>query len=163
MRLQAKESSQPPEAGGGEERHFSRAFRSSTADTLVLDFWSPARWENKFLLFLATWWNSASSSSPRETNTHTFSPTLINNIARVNSSFSRNRASLGAQMAKNPPANAGDAGSTPGSGRPPGKGHDNRLQYSCLENSTHRGAWWATVHGVADNQARLSKEHEHKL
>ena len=51
MRLQAKESSQQPEAGGGEEGHFSRAFRSSPADTLTLDFWSPALWENKFLLF----------------------------------------------------------------------------------------------------------------
>ena len=152
MRLQAKESSQQPEAGGGEEGHFSRAFRSSPADTLTLVSKRCGKINSCF--FLATWWNVASSSSPRESNTHTFNPTLINNnIARVHSSFSINWASLGAQMVKNLPANAGDAGSIPRSGRPPGKGHDNRLQYSCLENSTHRGAWWATVHRVANNQA----------
>ena len=60
-------------------------------------------------------------------------------------------------MVKNPPANAGDAGSIPRSGRPPGEGNDNPFQYSCLENSMHRASWWATVHGVANNQARLSK------
>ena len=48
MRLQAKESSQQPEAGGGEEGHFSRAFRSSPADTLTLDFWLPRLAENSF-------------------------------------------------------------------------------------------------------------------
>ena len=56
-------------------------------------------------------------------------------------------------MVKNPPASAGDvrdAGSTPGSGRFPGGGHDNPLQYSCLENPMDRGAWWATVRGVTE-------------
>ena len=43
---------------------------------------------------------------------------------------------------------AGDAGSVPGSGRSPGEGHGNPLQYSCLQNSMNRGAWWATVHGI---------------
>ena len=59
---------------------------------------------------------------------------------------------------KNPPANAGDLGdpgSTPGSGRSPGEGNGNPLQYSCLENSMGRGAWWAIVHGVAKSQTRL--------
>ena len=59
---------------------------------------------------------------------------------------------LGGSMVKNPPANAGDArdmGSILGLGRSPGGGHDNPLQYSCLENSMDRGAWWATVYGVA--------------
>ena len=51
-------------------------------------------------------------------------------------------------MIKNPPANAGDMSSIPGSGRSPEGGHGNPLQYSCLENSMDRGAWWATVHGV---------------
>ena len=46
--------------------------------------------------------------------------------------------------------NAGDLGSIPGWGRWPGEGNGNPLQYSCLENSTDRGAWWATVHGVAE-------------
>ena len=51
--------------------------------------------------------------------------------------------------------NAGDAGSVPGSGRSPGEGNGNPLQYSCLENSMDGGAWWATVHGVAKSQTRL--------
>ena len=50
-------------------------------------------------------------------------------------------------MVKNPPANAGDGGSIPGSGRSLGGRHGNPLQYSCLENPMDRGAWWATVHG----------------
>jgi hypothetical protein len=55
---------------------------------------------------------------------------------------------------KNPPAiqrNAGDAGLIPGSGRSPGEGYGNPLQYSYLESSMIRGAWWATGHGVAKN------------
>ena len=51
-------------------------------------------------------------------------------------------------MVKNPTANAGDAGLIPGSGRSPGEGNGNPHQYSCLENSNDRGAWWAIVHGV---------------
>ena len=53
-------------------------------------------------------------------------------------------------------SNAGDLGSIPGSGRSPGKGNRNPLQYSCLENPMDREAWWATVHGVAKSQTRLS-------
>ena len=52
-------------------------------------------------------------------------------------------------VVKNPPANIGDTGSILGSGRSPGEGNDNPPQYSCLGNPTNRGAWWATVHGVA--------------
>jgi len=44
---------------------------------------------------------------------------------------------------------AGDLGSIPRSGRSPGGGNGNPLQYSCLENSMDREAWWATLHGVA--------------
>ena len=47
------------------------------------------------------------------------------------------------------PCNAGDLGLIPGSGRFPGEGNGNPLQYSCLENPMDRGAWWTTVHGVA--------------
>ena len=54
-----------------------------------------------------------------------------------------------ALMVRNPPANEGDVGSIPGLGRSPGGGRGNPLQYSCLENPMDRGAWWATVHGVA--------------
>ena len=52
--------------------------------------------------------------------------------------------------------NARDAGSIPGSGRSPGEGNGNPLQYSCLENLMGGGAWWATVHGVAKSRTRLS-------
>ena len=51
---------------------------------------------------------------------------------------------------KNPPANAGDVGSIPGLGRSPGEGNGNPLQCSCLGNPMDRGAWWTTVHGVAE-------------
>ena len=47
--------------------------------------------------------------------------------------------------------NAGDPGLIPGSGRSPGGENGNPLQYSCLENPMDRGAWWATVHGVAES------------
>jgi len=64
-------------------------------------------------------------------------------------------ASQVALVVKNPPANAGDIrelGSIPGLGRFLGGGHGNPIQYSCLENPTDRGAWWATVHGIAKRQ-----------
>ena len=54
-------------------------------------------------------------------------------------------------MIKHSPANAGDIrdmGLIPGSGRSPGEGNCNPLQYSYLENPMDRGAWWATIHGV---------------
>ena len=57
-------------------------------------------------------------------------------------------------MLKNPPANAGDtgdAGLIPGSGRSPGGGNGNPLQYSCLGNPMGRGAWRATVHEVTES------------
>ena len=57
---------------------------------------------------------------------------------------------------KNLPAKAGDPGSVPGLGRSPGEGNGNPFQYSCLGNSLDRGAWWATVHGVANSQTRLN-------
>ena len=55
----------------------------------------------------------------------------------------------GGSVVKNTPANVGDMGLIPGSGRSPEGGTGNPLQYSCLENAMDRGAWWATVHGVA--------------
>ena len=64
-----------------------------------------------------------------------------------------------ALVVKNLSANAGDArdaGSFPGSGRFSGVGNGNPFQYSCLENSTDRGAWQATFNGVAKSQSRLS-------
>ena len=58
-------------------------------------------------------------------------------------------------MVKNLPANAEDIrdlGSIPGLGRSSGVGNGNPLQYSCLENPMDRGAWWASVHRVAEGQ-----------
>ena len=52
--------------------------------------------------------------------------------------------------------NSGDPGLIPGSGRSPGEGNGNPLQYYCLENPMDRGAWWATAHGVAKSRTRLS-------
>ena len=49
-----------------------------------------------------------------------------------------------------------DMGSIPGSGRSPGGGNGNSLLYSCLKSPTDRGAWWATVHGVAKSWIQLS-------
>ena len=57
---------------------------------------------------------------------------------------------------KDSAGNVGDLGSIPGSGRSPGEGNGNPLQYSCLENPMDREAWWATVHGVAKSRTRLS-------
>ena len=62
----------------------------------------------------------------------------------------------GSSVSKESAHNAGDPGSIPGTGRSPGEGNDNPLQYSGLENSMVRGAWEATVHGVAKSRTRLS-------
>ena len=63
-----------------------------------------------------------------------------------------------ALVVKNPPANAGDAGSVLGWGRSPGVENGNPLQYSYLETSVDRGAWQATVHGIPKSWARLSTD-----
>ena len=62
----------------------------------------------------------------------------------------------GGSAIKNLPVSAGDTGSTPGSGKSPGERNGNPLLYSCLENPMDRGAWWATVHGVATSWTQLS-------
>ena len=64
-----------------------------------------------------------------------------------------------ALLVKNPPTKAGnprDVSSIPVLGRSPGVGNGTLLQYSCLENSTGRGAWWAAVHGATKSWTRLS-------
>ena len=59
-------------------------------------------------------------------------------------------------VVKNLSANVGDMGWIPGSGRSPGVGNGNLLQYPCLENSLDRGDWKAVVHGVVKSQTQLS-------
>ena len=73
-------------------------------------------------------------------------PTLFYLILTITLGFS------GGSVTKNPPANAGDMGLIPGLGRSHGVGNGNPLQYSYLENSVDRGAWWATGHGVTKSQ-----------
>ena len=61
----------------------------------------------------------------------------------------------GCSVGKESGCSTGDASSVPGSGRSPGGGHDNPLQYSCQENPIDREAWQATVTGLAESQTRL--------
>ena len=69
----------------------------------------------------------------------------------------------GGSVSKESVCNAGDPGSIPGSGRSPGEGNGNQLQYSCLENFMDRGAWQAIVHGVAKNQTTEPTEHSQQI
>ena len=62
----------------------------------------------------------------------------------------------GSSAVKNLPASVGDASSIPGSGRSPGEGNGNPLQYSCLGNPTDRGGWQVTVLGVAKSKTGVS-------
>ena len=74
-------------------------------------------------------------------------------VANIGQSFP------GGAVVKNLPANAGnvaEACSISGSGRSPGGGNGNPLQYSCLGNPMNRGAWWATVYGIAKSWTPLS-------
>ena len=73
---------------------------------------------------------------------------------------------LGSSNGKESARGVGALGSIPGSGRSPGQGNGNPLQYSCLENSMDRGVWWAIVHGVAKSQVmteRLTNTHTDTL
>ena len=73
-------------------------------------------------------------------------------------SIDDNGASEVSPVVKNQPANEGDIrdlGSIPGSGRCPGEGHSNPIQYSCLDNPLDRGAWRGIVHRFAKSQTRL--------
>ena len=91
-----------------------------------------------------------------------FSLHNINNFVQVFQFFKRNRPFLflgsfpGSSDGKASAYNAEDPGSIPGSGRSPGEGNGNPLQYSCLENPMDRGAWWATIHRVTKSRTRLS-------
>ena len=68
----------------------------------------------------------------------------------------KSSTTCGGSDGKESACNAGDSGSIPESGRSPGEGNGNSLQYSCLENSMDRGASCTAVHGVAKSRTRLS-------
>ena len=68
---------------------------------------------------------------------------------------------FGGSDGKESVCNVEDPGSIPGSGRSSGEGNGYPFQCFCLENSTDRGTWWATVHGVANSQTQLSDYHFH--
>ena len=74
----------------------------------------------------------------------------------ISLSFSTSLDFPGGSDSKASAYSAGDPGSIPRSGRSSGAGTGNPLQYSCLENPMDRGAWWATIHGVAKSQTQLS-------
>ena len=67
----------------------------------------------------------------------------------------------GGSIGKESACNAGELDSIPESGRYPGEGTGNQLQYSCLKNSMYRGAWWATVHGVPETDMTEWLTHTH--
>ena len=105
------------------------------------DFFSSFVWVQSYLL---GWAHLSSNSSS------------INLLARWSWANYLNSLSLGSSDSIESSCNAEDLGSIPGSGRSPGGGCGNTLQYSCLENPMDRGAWWATVHGVTKSQTWLS-------
>ena len=97
---------------------------------------------------------------PRKAVGHVFSL----DIYMISSSFYHplyNQGFPGDSDGKESVCNAGDLGLILGSGRSPGEGNDNLIQYSCLENPMSGGAWWATVHGVTKSLRQLSDYYFH--
>ena len=119
----------------GHQRHSSISFYNNTADH-----------EAK---------QQAASVSPVFTIAQIDKPNICTLLSYLHSLFHPSGFPGGSEV-KASACNVGDLGSIPGSGRSPGEGNGNSLQYSCLENPMDRGAWWATVHGVAKSQTRLS-------
>ena len=90
------------------------------------------------------------------TLTKIWSPTKF--VPEINSIYLYNWGFPSDSLVKNLPAKVGDRGSIPELGRSPRGGNGNLLQYSCLGNPLDRGAWCATVHGVAESRTRLSNQ-----
>ena len=84
---------------------------------------------------------------------------VCTNIAWIRVCLARTQDFPGGSDDKESACNVGDLGSNPGLGRSPGEGNSCLLQYSYLENSMDRGAWWATVRGVAESRTKLSDFH----
>ena len=110
------------------------------------------------------WSSRASSPWWLPTSGGSVAATTAKSSPSYNLTRSLPRASQVVPVVKNPPASAGDirdVGSFPESGRSPGGGHGNPLQYSCLENPMDRRAWWATVHRVAQSHTQLKRLSTH--
>ena len=110
----------------------------------LLSFWnSPACLSNLSLLSLPCLWIRTRRLGRRRRES-------LKSVAKYISPVSRliNQASFIAQCSKESACNAGDPDSIPGSGRSPGEGNGNPLQYSCLQNPMDREVWEATVHGI---------------
>ena len=97
-------------------------------------------------------WDPALLTSPPQGEAHAAGRRTAYVARLCNHCFS------GGSAVKNLPANAGDAGLIPGSGRSPGGENGNPLQYPCLGNCMDRGAWWAIVHGVAKSRTQLNDQ-----
>ena len=90
-----------------------------------------------------------------------FSPFVQAFFFFFNTSGQKHPKGPGGSEGKKSADNAGDPDSIPGSGRAPGEGNGNPLQYSSLKNSMDRGTWWATVYGVTKSQTRLTDFQKH--
>ena len=118
----------------------------------------PSRMVQKFLELCFVCWDLLSCGSINSRATEPVFGVLTDMVTIVKGQWLSRapRGFSGGSLVKNLPANAGDMGSIPGSGRSPGEGNDSPLQYSCLGNPMDRGAWWATVHGVAKSWTQLN-------
>ena len=84
-------------------------------------------------------------------------PYLVTPLVKKHILLSKLKENVGGSDGKQFACNAEDLGLIPVLGQSSGEGHSNPLQYSCLENPMDKGAWWATVHGVAKSLTRLSE------
>ena len=89
-----------------------------------------------------------------------YSQTFLGKMVK-SETYLKQRGFPGGSEGKESACDAGNPGSIPGSGRYPGEGNGNPLQYCCLENSMDRGTWQATDHGVTKSQTQLSDSHFH--
>ena len=133
---------------------------------------STYKWDHIVSVFLLTYLPYFNSSDRSRRVKHLFSSFIESSLIRqthtqvhsfhlLQLDYSTGINSFpGGSVVKNLPANAGDAGSIPGSGRSSGGGDGNPLQYSCLENPMDRGAWQAMVQGVTKSWTRLSTHAE---
>ena len=114
---------------------------------------------------LQAWWSEAVNKLFLPKTTIQLNDSLSNNhsVLWKSTKSTEQIKNLGfshSSLGKESACNAGDPGSIPGSERSLGKGNDNPLQYSCLENPVGRGAWWATVHEVTRVRHDLATKHQ---